>query len=112
MDPARPPQCCFDEPTASGYSECADRRQRLNWPKNKRNSRFDSETASQGNLFSSDFLTESIQDISEWSALGDADLAKFGEAIRAVFDRFPVSQTPNESQTEDDLIWPILEALG
>ncbi|TDE34676.1 Eco57I restriction-modification methylase domain-containing protein [Antarcticimicrobium sediminis] len=71
-----------------------------------------SEIASQGSLFTSDFLTESIQDVSEWNALGDADLEKFGESIRGHFDSFPISQTPNESQTEDDLIWPILEALG
>ena len=71
-----------------------------------------SEIASQGSLFTSDFLTETIQSISEWSAFGDADLDQFGESVRALFDRFPISQTPNESQTEDDLIWPILEALG
>ena len=71
-----------------------------------------SEIASQGSLFTSDFLTETIQGVSEWSALGDADLDQFGESVRALFDRFPISQTPNESQTEDDLIWPILEALG
>ena len=57
-------------------------------------------------------MTETIQSVSEWSALGDADLDQFGKSIRAQFDRFPISQTPNESQTEDDLIWPILEALG
>src|SRR6266436_3489672 len=28
------------------------------------------------------------------------------------FDRFPTAQFPNESQTEDDLIWPILTRLG
>ena len=71
-----------------------------------------SEIASQGSLFTSDFLTETIHSISEWSAFGDADLDQFGESVRALFDRFPISQTPNESQTEDDLIWPILEALG
>lgn len=71
-----------------------------------------SEIASQGSLFTSDFLTESIQDVSEWNAFGDADLEKFGESIRGHFDSFPITQTPNESQTEDDLIWPILEALG
>lgn len=70
------------------------------------------EIASQGSLFTSDFLTESIQDVSEWNASSDADLDQFGEEIRAHFDRFPISQTPNESQTEDDLIWPILKALG
>lgn len=71
-----------------------------------------SEIASQGSLFTSDFLTESIQGVSEWNILADADLDQFGASIRSAFDRFPVSQTPNESQTEDDLIWPILEALG
>ncbi len=30
----------------------------------------------------------------------------------AIFNRFPTAQTPNESQTEDDLIWPILARLG
>lgn len=71
-----------------------------------------SEIASQGSLFTSDFLTETIQGVSEWSALGDAGLDLFRESIRSHFDRFPISQTPNESQTEDDLIWPILESLG
>ena len=71
-----------------------------------------SEIANQGSLFTSDFLTESIQEVSEWNTLGDADLDQFSESIRGHFDRFPISQTPNESQTEDDLIWPILEALG
>lgn len=70
-----------------------------------------SEIASQGSLFSSDFLTETIHQVSEWSALGDDALDQFSAAIRSAFDRFPISQTPNESQTEDDLIWPILEAL-
>ena len=70
------------------------------------------EPAGQGSLFTSDFLTESILGLPEWCALGDADLDRFGETIRAVFDHFPISHTPNESQTEDDLIWPILERLG
>ena len=70
------------------------------------------EIASQSSLFTTDFLTETIQDVSEWNALGDADLDQFGASVRSVFDRFPISRTPNESQTEDDLIWPILEALG
>ena len=71
-----------------------------------------SEIASQGSLFTSDFLTETIQGVSEWDALGDAELDQFGSSLRSIFARFPITQTPNESQTEDDLIWPILEALG
>ena len=70
------------------------------------------EIASQGSLFTSDFLTDSIQGVSEWDNLGDADLDHFSSAVQGLFDRFPITQTPNESQTEDDLIWPILEALG
>jgi hypothetical protein len=71
-----------------------------------------SKIASQGSLFTSDFLTETIQGVSEWNTLGDANLDQFGTLLRSIFNRFPISQTPNESQTEDDLIWPILEALG
>ena len=70
------------------------------------------ENASQGSLFTSDFLTESIQEVSEWSTIGAPDLEEFQDSIRAHFENFPITQTPNESQTEDDLIWPILEALG
>ena len=29
-----------------------------------------------------------------------------------MFERFPIAQAPNESQTEDDLIWPVLHLLG
>jgi hypothetical protein len=32
--------------------------------------------------------------------------------LRAIFSPFPTAKTPNESQTEDDLIWPILARLG
>ncbi|MGR3370215.1 MAG: Eco57I restriction-modification methylase domain-containing protein [Sagittula sp.] len=71
-----------------------------------------SEIASQGSLFTSDFLTETIQGVSEWNTLGNADLDRFETSLRSIFENFPISQTPNESQTEDDLIWPILEALG
>ena len=63
-----------------------------------------SEIASQGSLFASDFLTEPIQGVSEWNNLGDAEIEQFGASLRLVFDRFPNYQTPNESQTKDDLI--------
>ena len=36
-------------------------------------------------------------------------LKRFGSDLRRIFDRFPTAQSPNESQTEDDLIWPILD---
>ena len=71
-----------------------------------------SDVALQGSLFSSDFLADSIKGVSEWSQLADGDLDRFKSSLQSIFDRFPTGQTPNESQTEDDLIWPILEALG
>lgn len=71
-----------------------------------------SDIASQGSMFSPDFLTESIRLVVEWDMIADAELETFQQDVRAAFDTFPITQTPNESQTEDDLIWPILEALG
>ncbi len=70
------------------------------------------ESAVQGSLFARDFLTESISQLSDWQAVDDATLDEFEGALRSIFDRFPTDQTPNESQTEDDLIWPVLGALG
>ena len=70
------------------------------------------ESAVQGSLFARDFLTESISQLSDWQAVDDAALDEFERALRSIFDRFPTDQTPNESQTEDDLIWPVLGALG
>ncbi len=66
----------------------------------------------QGSLFANDFLRESITRLDEWEALDDANLDAFESSARAVFDRFLIAQTPNESQTDDDLIWPVLEHLG
>ena len=44
--------------------------------------------------------------------LDEAALDGLEAALRAVFGRFPVDGSPNESQTEDDLIWPVLARLG
>lgn len=68
--------------------------------------------ATQGSLFSNDFLRESIVRLEDWHSLADSRLEALEDQLRAVFDGFPIAQTPNESQTEDDLIWPVLECLG
>ena len=68
--------------------------------------------ATRGSLFTPDFLTDSIRDLDDWKTLAEDDSDRFREAVEEIFSRFPISQRPNESQTEDDLIWPILEALG
>ena len=66
----------------------------------------------QGSLFVNDFLCESIVQLPDWREIDDSALDTFKTSVGNVFDRFPTTQTPNESQTEDDLIWPVLLLLG
>ncbi len=68
--------------------------------------------AIQGSLFSNDFLRESIVQLADWQVFDPADITALQRQLWAVIDGFPIAQTPNESQTEDDLIWPILGCLG
>ena len=65
-----------------------------------------------GGLFATDFLQESITELDAWQALDAAAIDDIRAALRGIFDRFPTAGAPNESQTEDDLIWPVLERLG
>ena len=66
----------------------------------------------EGSLFAEDFLREAITELGDWRDLPDERLADFEAALRGLFDRFPTGMSPNESQTEDDLIWPVLARLG
>lgn len=68
--------------------------------------------AVQGSLFSSDFLRESIVRFDDWQTFDDAEMRRLEADLRAIFDRFPIGGAPNEHQTEDDLIWPVLGRLG
>ena len=70
------------------------------------------DTAFQGSLFASNFLSDAITRLPDWQELDDASLEDLEGALRAIFDRFPAAASPNESQTEDDLIWPVLARLG
>ena len=63
----------------------------------------------KGSLFAHDYLQESVTRLDEWR---DIDAAAFEAALAGVFARFPMAGSPNESQTEDDLIWPVLVHLG
>ena len=65
----------------------------------------------RGTLFSNDFLTQAIEESPEWKIL-EPEIGTLEKSLREIFDRFPVDGKPNESQTEDDLIWPVLELLG
>ena len=70
------------------------------------------DAAFQGSLFASDFLCDAITRLPDWQELDDASLEDLEAALRAICDRFPAAVAPNESQTEDDLIWPVLVRLG
>jgi len=66
----------------------------------------------QGSLFTHDFLTQSISGNPDWTQLTDSAIDELSRELQAIFAKFPVNQTPNETRTEDDLIWPILRCLG
>jgi len=70
------------------------------------------EHISQGSLFSTDFLRESIARVADWQLLTDAEIDALAADLRAIFTQFPTAKPQNESQTEDDPIWPILVRLG
>ena len=83
----------------SGGVSGGDRRERL-------------EAVFQGALFTGDFLASGIADLDEYKALDDSWLHDLERDLRRIFERFPRELSPNESQTEDDLIWPVLGRLG
>ena len=63
-------------------------------------------------MFTQDFLGEGIVDTAAWRDLEGEEVARFGEELHRIFADFPVSGTPNEATTEQDLIEPLLAALG
>lgn len=62
-----------------------------------------------GSLFTSDYLTHGITETADYAAVDTVALAA---RLTTIVDTFPVASQPNEAQTEDDLIWPILAVLG
>ncbi len=70
------------------------------------------ENVFQGGLFTSDFLIESIKNNVDWKNIEDETIDTFQTKLEEIYDVFPTEQTPNETRTEDDLIWKILAVLG
>jgi hypothetical protein len=62
-----------------------------------------------GSLFTLDYLAEAIAETEEYRSL---DAAGLRARLAAIAAAFPQSHRTNESQTEDDFIWPVLTALG
>ena len=69
-------------------------------------------TPFHGSLFANDFLRDSVTHLDDWRNISAADLDTLESSVRDVFNGFPGGGSPNESQTEDDLIWPVLAQLG
>jgi len=69
----------------------------------------DSVFFSTGALFSTDYLGEAIK---ETAAYRVVDVAGLRARLDAIAAAFPQNARTNESQTEDDFIWPVLAALG
>ena len=69
-------------------------------------------TPFQGSLFANDFLQDAIKRLDDWRDIDATALDSLETSVREIFNRFPMVKSPNESQTEDDLIWPVLEQFG
>ena len=67
-----------------------------------------------GNLFTDYFLTNGITATPEWrtSVAAAAQFDTFRDGVRQRYDALTHSQDPNEAVTEQELIRPVLEALG
>jgi hypothetical protein len=72
-------------------------------------SRIDASLFIGGALVTQDYLLEGITQTPEW---GRVDVAATRAALAGIFARFPHDSQPNEPTTENDLIWPVLAALG
>ncbi|MDZ7585653.1 MAG: hypothetical protein U0938_12615 [Thiobacillus sp.] len=66
----------------------------------------------QGQLFSTDFLLRGIQETETWKGVPDAELDAFIDQLRAHYAPFTADSALNESQTEDELIEPVIDLLG
>lgn len=64
---------------------------------------------SSGSLFTTDYLVEAV---TATPAYLSVDVDALREQVCGIAAAFPQSLRTNESQTEDDFIWPVLAALG
>jgi hypothetical protein len=65
-----------------------------------------------GGLFTRDFLTEGICGTEAWAGIDDAAVAGIRAQLDALLSAFGKIKNPTEAETEKELIWPTLEALG
>ena len=63
-----------------------------------------------GRLFTEGFLCDRVSEMLEWSELDDATVDRFESRLQELWPT--TDWSPNETQTERVLIWPLLECLG
>jgi hypothetical protein len=66
----------------------------------------------QGQLFTTDFLLRSITDLPAWHDTDSAGYPAFRAELTRVFASRTAQSELNEAQTEDEIVKPILNALG
>lgn len=67
----------------------------------------------EGTLFEQYFLTVGIEATDEWRAVNaPLDLPPFQDAVREAYEALAATPGANEATTEQELIRPVLEALG
>jgi hypothetical protein len=65
-----------------------------------------------GSLFTRDLLIEGIRDTDAWMRLDESTVAVVRARLAALFATFSKLKNPTEAETEKELIWPLLEAIG
>lgn len=65
-----------------------------------------------GRLFTIAFLQEGIVETVEWQSLDEAIIDALMADARAIIERHRAIANPKEAQTEKDVIFPLLDALG
>ena len=65
-----------------------------------------------GGLFTRDFLIEGIQGTAAWDDLDETLVADLKTRIEVLLPAFRKLKNQTEAETEKELIWPLLEALG
>lgn len=65
-----------------------------------------------GALMTRDFLLEGIGATAAWLALNDVEVESFRVAAIAALSALAARKAPNEAETEEDLVYPLLERLG
>lgn len=65
-----------------------------------------------GNLFTRDYLLDGIDRTAQWIGLTDKSVDEFRKRFESIAGKFLKIAKPNEAETEKDLIYPVIEALG